>query len=133
MAMQPALRITPAARAVVGRGMHLSTTARIGLKESSSRTFPFSHHRTRSFSIFPILTPAHTPAETNEDYDKHKKDSVDKAKSGKGHWKPELASDSEEAVKADRVEHSSVKDLQEKTKRHAEDKAKAGTSMNDGM
>jgi hypothetical protein len=34
--------------------------------------------------------------------DKHKIESLKKQKEGKGHWKPELASDSEEAVKADR-------------------------------
>jgi hypothetical protein len=34
-------------------------------------------------------------AEKNE---MHKQDSTQKAKAGKGHWKPELASDSEEAV-----------------------------------
>jgi hypothetical protein len=32
------------------------------------------------------------------DYEKHKQDQLDKQKSGKGHWKPELASNSEEAV-----------------------------------
>ncbi len=52
---------------------------------------------------------------------------------GKGHWKPELASDSEEAVKADRDTSSSPAELAEKTKRHAEEKAKAGTSMSDGL
>lgn len=108
--------------------MHLSTSANLGLKESSDRTFPslsllMPHHHL-------ILTMR---AETNEDYDRHKKDSLDKQKSGKGHWKPELASDSEEAIKADHSSYSSVAELQEKTKRHAEDKAKSGTSMNDGM
>ncbi len=34
--------------------------------------------------------------------ERHKQDSLAKQKAGKGHWKPELASDSEESVKADR-------------------------------
>ncbi|KAG9248678.1 hypothetical protein BJ878DRAFT_412221 [Calycina marina] len=57
---------------------------------------------------------------------KHQADSVSKAKDGKGHWKPELASDSEEAVAADRSDHSaeSLKDLQDKTAGHAEKKHK---------
>ncbi len=38
--------------------------------------------------------------------EKHKHDSVQKAKDGKGHWKEELASDSEEAVAGDRHDHS---------------------------
>jgi len=39
----------------------------------------------------------HNPdqAESNE---RHKQDQLQKQKEGKGHWKPELASDSEEAV-----------------------------------
>ena len=32
------------------------------------------------------------------DNEKHKQDQLTKQKEGKGHWKPELASDSEEAV-----------------------------------
>jgi hypothetical protein len=31
--------------------------------------------------------------------EKHKNDMLEKQKAGKGHWKPELASDSEEAVR----------------------------------
>lgn len=65
-------------------------------------------------------------ADNNE---KHKQDSISKSKEGKGHWKPELASDSEEAVAADRHEHADhsdagLKGLQEKTKKHAEEKHK---------
>lgn len=33
-----------------------------------------------------------------EQREKHKEDQLQKQKEGKGHWKPELASDSEEAV-----------------------------------
>jgi hypothetical protein len=71
--------------------------------------------------------------------DKHKEDSISKQQKGKGHWKPELASDSEESVKADRHggQHEktsdSVRELQEKTKAHAEETHRSGTSMRDGL
>jgi hypothetical protein len=40
------------------------------------------------------------PADTSdaEQSERHKQDLLKKQKEGKGHWKPELASDSEEAV-----------------------------------
>jgi len=73
-------------------------------------------------------TDRHNPdaAEQNE---KHNKDNLQKQKEGKGHWKPELASDSEEAVAADRHEHADhseegIKELQKKTVDHAEKKHK---------
>ncbi|KAM0515044.1 hypothetical protein ACHAPE_006366 [Trichoderma viride] len=108
------LRAVAAARqtAICHRGFAFSATKRLGLKESSTQT--------------------------NADYDHHKKDSLDKQKKGSGHWKPELASDSEEAVKADRASrdsHSSeeIAALQERTKKSAEETSKAGTSMRDAM
>lgn len=75
-------------------------------------------------------------------FEKHKQDSLKKAKSGKGHWKPELASNSEESIKADRAaawgestesreEH--IRRLQERTKAAAEEITKSGTSMRDGL
>lgn len=68
------------------------------------------------------------------DHEKHKQDSLRKQKAGQGHWKPELASDSEAAVKADRsTKPESKEELQERTKRAAEDMTKAGTSMHDGL
>ncbi|KAK6083577.1 hypothetical protein SCUP515_01828 [Seiridium cupressi] len=63
----------------------------------------------------------------------HKQDLLNKQKEGKGHWKPELASNSEEAVKADRSSHESIEKLQERTKGHAEETSKTGTSMRDGL
>ncbi|KAF7544132.1 hypothetical protein G7046_g9847 [Stylonectria norvegica] len=91
----------------------------------------------RSLSTSPRLSLKESSSQTDADYDKHKKDSLDKQKQGKGHWKPELASDSEEAIKADRSSGTSVKEdvaeLQERTKRAAEETAKAGTSMKDHM
>lgn len=78
------------------------------------------------------------PENPDPEYEKHKQDALRKQKQGKGHWKPELASDSEEAVKADRAdaaasEKEALNKLQERTKGHAEDKAKAGTSMHDSL
>ncbi|KXH42039.1 hypothetical protein CNYM01_08389 [Colletotrichum nymphaeae SA-01] len=99
MASRIALSARPIARgafvvgrqtAPLGRGFSISTTRTQGLKESSG----------------------HTDSETHE---KHKQESLSKQKQGKGHWKPELASDSEEAIKADRDEHIDPKKLQEKT------------------
>ncbi|PFH60309.1 hypothetical protein XA68_11155 [Ophiocordyceps unilateralis] len=96
--------------AVATRRVGFSTSARLRLKESSSQT--------------------------DVDYEHHKKDSLAKQRQGTGHWKPELASDSEEAVKADRGGHDRGSEdftsLQERTKRAAEEKAKAGTSTGDG-
>jgi len=70
----------------------------------------------------------------NPDYEKHKQDQLQKQKEGKGHWKEELASDSEEAVAADRHDHDDhseqgIKELQNKTVDHAEKKHKHGTSQ----
>ena len=36
--------------------------------------------------------------EASTKYEEHKQDQLKKQKEGKGHWKPELASNSEEAV-----------------------------------
>lgn len=66
--------------------------------------------------------------ETDVDYDKHKRDSLAKQKQGSGHWKPELASDSEAAIRADRSGPEDLKELQERTKHSAEETSKAGTS-----
>ncbi|KAK1754344.1 hypothetical protein QBC47DRAFT_216357 [Echria macrotheca] len=73
-----------------------------------------------------------------EDFEHHKQDSLSKQKRGQGHWKPELASVSEETVKADRMTpgeagEAALKRLQEQTKHHAEETRKAGTSMKDNM
>ncbi|RFU79878.1 mitochondrial carrier pet8 [Trichoderma arundinaceum] len=107
-----ASRAARGAVAATNRGFAFSVTKRLGLKESSNQT--------------------------GVDYDMHKKDSLAKQKKGSGHWKPELASDSEEAVKADRAsrdmhEGELMKALQERTKKAAEETSKAGTSMRDGL
>ncbi|KAG5999166.1 hypothetical protein E4U54_002014 [Claviceps lovelessii] len=98
----PAARLSP-----LGFRARLSTSPRLGLKESSSQT--------------------------DVDYDKHKKDSLAKQKKGKGHWKPELASDSEEAVRADQAAEEDFRSMQERTKRAAEESSKAGTSPREGL
>ncbi|KAI0518524.1 hypothetical protein F5B22DRAFT_69078 [Xylaria bambusicola] len=71
----------------------------------------------------------------DESYDpeKHKQDLLSKQKSGKGHWKPELASESEAAVKADRTNGEDIATLQNRTKATAEETSKGGTSMHDGL
>lgn len=73
-----------------------------------------------------------------QDYERHKQDSLDKQKKGQGHWKPELASVSEESVKADRsgpqdTSEAAMKRLQEQTKGRAEETSKNRTSMRDGL
>jgi hypothetical protein len=70
--------------------------------------------------------------------DRHKQDSITKAKQGQGHWKPELASVSEESVKADRTgpgdsSEAAMRRLQEQTKGRAEETSKNRTSMRDGL
>ncbi|KAK4655770.1 hypothetical protein QC762_305330 [Podospora pseudocomata] len=85
----------------------------------------------RALSTTPLrsLKESNSADPSPQNFDHHKQDSLSKQKSGKGHWKPELASNSEEAVKADRSSgSSSIKDLQEKTKKAAEENAKAGTN-----
>lgn len=70
-------------------------------------------------------------AEHNE---KHKQDQLQKQKVGKNHWKPELASNSEEAVVADRQGgNESIEEMQKKTTKHAEEKHKHGTSQDPGL
>ncbi|KAG7285337.1 hypothetical protein NEMBOFW57_009959 [Staphylotrichum longicolle] len=72
------------------------------------------------------------------DFEHHKQDSLAKQKAGQAHWKPELASVSEESVKADRMapeeaSEAAMKRLQEQTKGRAEETRKKGTSMRDGL
>jgi len=89
----------------------ISTTARLSLKESES-TDP-----------------------NPDEFERHKQDSLEKQRQGKGHWKSELASVSEESVKADRQpgdsSKESIKKLQDQTKGDAEERRKHGTSMRD--
>ncbi|KAK1808016.1 hypothetical protein LTR12_017622 [Friedmanniomyces endolithicus] len=63
-----------------------------------------------------------------EEAEAHKQDQLRKQKEGKGHWKDELASDSESIVKADRNEMGSAKEnieeLQKETTRLANEEKK---------
>ncbi|KHN97788.1 uncharacterized protein MAM_04177 [Metarhizium album ARSEF 1941] len=96
-------------RAVAGCRRGLGTTsARPGLKESF--------------------------CQTDVDYEKHKRDSLARQKAGAGEWKPELASDSEEAVRADRepAPPGGIAKLQEQAKRSAEERSRRGTGGRDG-
>jgi len=78
-------------------------------------------------------TDRHNPNQADEN-ERHKQDQLAKQKEGKGHWKPELASVSEEAVNADRQHKGdTIEALQEKTAKHAEEKHKSGTSQHDGF
>ncbi|KAL8902711.1 MAG: hypothetical protein Q9207_004443 [Kuettlingeria erythrocarpa] len=60
--------------------------------------------------------------------EKHKDDQLKKQQDGKGHWKKELASNSESAVKADRDEVPDVDEdiskLQEQTARMGQEEVK---------
>jgi len=68
-----------------------------------------------------------------DEYERHKHDSINKAKSGNGQWKPELASNSEENIRADRSQHGSSKEdmkkLQDETKHRAEENVRSGEKM----
>ncbi|KAL8299180.1 hypothetical protein RB594_008457 [Gaeumannomyces avenae] len=97
----------------------------------------------RAIATSPQLPHKESSLNTSDDVARHKDDLLSKQKQGKGHWKPELASNSEEAVKADReaTKEDAVKDrpsdyfkrLQERTKHAAEQNSKSGTSMGDGL
>jgi len=66
-------------------------------------------------------------------YEYHKQDQISKQKEGKNFWKPELASESEESVAADRHEKRDLNELQKQTKDQAEKNLKEGTSQNNGF
>ncbi|KAI1126543.1 hypothetical protein F5Y10DRAFT_210329 [Nemania abortiva] len=134
----------PAATAMAQRSFTGSTMALKHKESSGEFPFPVSFNRATSFhtSILPRpLTNQCLPGKLIGDGyepEKHKQDLLSKHKLGKGHWKPELASDSEEAVKADRASASGapkedIATLQNRTKASAEETSKAGTSMRDGL
>jgi len=60
----------------------------------------------------------------HEEIDHHKNDQLQKQKDGKGHWKGELASQSEAALKADREEidasEDTINNLQKETEQYAQ-------------
>ncbi len=67
----------------------LRTTSRLAAR----RTFV-----SRPFSTSSLRALKEGDQTSGEEKDKHIKDQLQKQKDGKGHWKPELASNSEEAV-----------------------------------
>ncbi|KAI3320584.1 hypothetical protein HD806DRAFT_538041 [Xylariaceae sp. AK1471] len=87
----------------------------------------------RSFSGSAMIMKHKESHDESYDPEKHKQDLLSKQKEGKGHWKPELASDSEEAIKADRGGKEDIATLQNRTKATAEETSKTGTSMRDGL
>ncbi|ORY64220.1 uncharacterized protein BCR38DRAFT_485357 [Pseudomassariella vexata] len=90
----------------------------------------------RTIASSAILRHKESAIHNEEDHtEKHKQDLLKKHKDGKAHWKPELASDSEEAIKADRGggEAEDHQKLQERTKHAANETSKSGTSMRDGL
>ncbi|KAH8684664.1 hypothetical protein BGZ60DRAFT_523868 [Tricladium varicosporioides] len=103
----------------------LTSTARFSTIQATtiarfvaSRPFSISSSRTLEQSDRHDLDQA-------KEKDKHLKDQLQKQKDGKGHWKPELASGSEEAVAADRQSGSdSIEEMQKKTIDHAKKKQK---------
>jgi len=58
-----------------------------------------------------------------ENIDRHKADSLEKAKTGKGEWKPELASQSEQITKADK-HNMTMEELQKMSKDKGEKEQK---------
>ncbi|KAK0740300.1 hypothetical protein B0T18DRAFT_431643 [Schizothecium vesticola] len=117
----------------------MSSPARLLLRQSLPRATitTTTTHRARPLSTTPLLRLKESDHPSPEAYEKHKQDSIAKQKQGKGHWKAELASNSEESIKADRhatsegLTEASIKRLQEETKGRAEETRKHGTSMKD--
>ncbi|KAB5528113.1 hypothetical protein GE09DRAFT_413670 [Coniochaeta sp. 2T2.1] len=111
-----------------------SRALRIVPNASSQHVFRRTLTQTRGLGLKETASTDPNP----EAFEKHKQDSLDKQKSGKGHWKPELASNSEESIWADRLSgeeasEEAMKRLQDRTKEAAEQTAKHGTSMSDGL
>ncbi|KLU91903.1 hypothetical protein MAPG_10852 [Magnaporthiopsis poae ATCC 64411] len=120
-------------------------SSRILLRTVAAAGRPAATIPRRGLATSPQL--AHKETSHNDeshDVHRHKDDLMNKHKQGKAHWKAELASNSEEAVKADREAAREAKAgpdqtkdhlqrLQERTKHHAEKTSKAGTSDGDGM
>ncbi|KAI0131143.1 hypothetical protein F4814DRAFT_157501 [Daldinia grandis] len=116
-------------RQAVAQRTFTTSSANLSYKESSQEP-PIGNWQLAN------MNPSCVGGSETHDPEKHKQDLLAKHKEGKGHWKPELASDSEEAVKADRHGGNGKEDvaaLQERTKRAAEETSKAGTSMRDGL
>lgn len=64
-------------------------------------------------------------------YEQHKQDQLNKQKEGKNHWKPELASQSEEAINADKSDKG-IDQMKRETKERADRERKSGTTTSQG-
>lgn len=64
--------------------------------------------------------------------DHHKSDSVEKAKTGKGEWKPELASSSEQAISGDKNDMTIEQMQKLGSKKAEEDKSPSGSESSKG-
>jgi len=87
------------ARPVVSSRTFMNSVVR-ALKEDDRRMFLVSRFHLHGLDVDNanwgfLGTDTEDQAENNE---RHKQDQLKKQKEGKGHWKPELASNSEEAV-----------------------------------
>ncbi|KAK3997135.1 hypothetical protein QBC44DRAFT_230527 [Cladorrhinum sp. PSN332] len=117
--------------------MSSSPAAARTLLRAAARQQPSLRTVTRPFSQSATyaLKESESTDPSAAEFEHHKQDAIKKAKTGKAHWKPELASNSEENIRADRRNHGSSKEdmkkLQEETKSRAEETRKAGTSMRD--
>ncbi|KAK4153882.1 hypothetical protein C8A00DRAFT_43259 [Chaetomidium leptoderma] len=116
--------LNTATRALRPSALSLTTTTRRSLTQSPRA----------------LLKESSSTDPNPEEFEHHKQDSLAKQKKGQGHWKPELASVSEESVKADRQQsaphetsEAAMRRLQEQTKGRAEETSKNRTSMRDGL
>ncbi|KUJ23123.1 uncharacterized protein LY89DRAFT_167959 [Mollisia scopiformis] len=111
----------------------LLRTSRLSIAAAARPAVPLSTRGFMSSSVRALKEDDHTENQ-GEHNERHKQDQLQKQKEGKGHWKPELASNSEEAVAADRQAGSdSIEEMQKKTADHAEKKHKHGTSQDPGF
>ncbi|EXJ76749.1 uncharacterized protein A1O5_01257 [Cladophialophora psammophila CBS 110553] len=74
-----------------------------------------------------VANRENTNATDNEgraaDIERHKSDSVEKAKTGRGEWKPELASQSEQATRGDK-HNMTMEQMQKMAKEKGEQEGK---------
>ncbi|KAK4228410.1 hypothetical protein QBC38DRAFT_475208 [Podospora fimiseda] len=117
--------------------MSSSSVARTLLRAGAIRQQPLVSNISRPFSQSAVyaLKESESTDPSSAQFEHHKQDAIKKAKEGKAHWKAELASNSEENIRADKHNYGSskedIKKLQEETKSRAEETRKAGTSMTD--
>jgi len=144
VALRPLFAASPRAIAPPSAATAFPAVARLAQTAMPARSFT----QTRGLGLKESSSKDPNPEETH----KHVLDSLSKQKRGEGHWKQELASDSEEHLRADRearleqqttsttsrttgsgaASEVHIKELQERTKLHAEEKSKAGTSVREG-